>query len=250
MIFSPIYFFVVLAFAVLPIRLAHKPVHKVTVRTHPHETISSMLYSAYADVFAKAETKKTLEVLNSQSLFLLLSSRLDCVEHTTIRYYLDTVKLVLKDYPASECRMNTNERHLSILKPAFNFHTTVHGSLGRVHDELMYKSQNYVELLPIPQTGFYDYSALDYDMECLAGHNELMQIMYHENLVELVLKMVVQVPAKCSFSLVNLAFANEYTSEYKVEIPVNATLNCQSGTSPTCRISTALTRNTRYKLQE
>lgn len=242
MIFSPVFLFVVFAFAAPPIPLAHKPVHKVTVRTHPHETISSMLYSAYADVFAKAETKKTLEVLNSQSLFLLLSSRPDCVEHTSIRYFLDTVKLVLKDYPASECRMNTNERHLSILKPAFNFHATVHGSLGRVHDELVYKSQNYVELLPIPQTGFYDYSAHSY--------NELMQIMYHENLMEVALKMVVQVPDKCSFSLVNLAYANEYTSEYKVEIPVNATLNCQSGTSPTCRISTALTRNTRYKLQE
>lgn len=244
MLFIAVAFYCLLALA---IPLSHKPVHKVTVRSHSPELVASMLYKTYADVFALAETPKTLSVLNSQSIFLQLSSKPECVEQSLFRYFLDTVKLILKDYPASECRMNTNERHLSVLKPAYNFHATVHGSLGVVHDELVYKSQTYIELLPIPHTGFYNYSGLDYNMECLARHHELMQIMYHETLVEVALKMVVQVPEKCSFGLVNRAFGNEYTSAVKVEIPVNATLECHSGSSPTCRVSTALTRNTRYK---
>lgn len=229
------------------IPLSHKPVHKITVRNHLPELVSSLLYKAYEEAYSLNPSAKAVGALNSQSYFLQFSGRPDCVEEALFRYFLQTVRLVSKSYPASECRMNTNDLHLSVLKPVYNFHATVHGSLGIIQDELKYKTQAYIELLQITDESFYNYSRLDYNMECLAEYQQLMQIMYRETLLEATLQRVVEVPDACSFSHVNLNFGTEYASEVKVQIPVNATFVCQSGPSSTCRKSTAVTSNSRYR---
>lgn len=238
---------IVFIIPVIATPLANQAVHKVSIHDHPKDMVSSMLYNTYSEVFDLGKTPKALAKLNSQSIFLQLSRKLECLEQSLVRFFLKTVTLTQRNYQASECRINTSDRHFSVLRPTFNPLAILHGSLESGHDELKHKTQLYIESLPIAQIGFYNYSALDYDFECLARQHELMQILYRETFLEAKLKKVVNVPEKCSFANVNPAFGTEYISEVTVEIPVNGTFECKLGTSPTCRKSIATSRNSRYK---
>lgn len=228
------------------LQMSH-PVHLVSAKSHPQDIVASMLYLTYGDVYHLQDPPMPLSVINPQSLFLHLSSRSGCVDQSQFEYFLDTVRLTQRDYPASDCQINTSTRHLRVLHPYSNFHFSLHQSKGQVHDELLEKCQLYIEQLPIPNIETYNFSVVDDKFECLAHHQELMQIVYHETFLEIALKVVAQVPDDCSFANVNRNFNQQYISEVKVELPVNGTFRCQSGTSPTCRASTALTRRPRYK---
>lgn len=234
---------------VLCLHLSKIPVHKVTIKTHPVEIVSSLLYDAYAAVYSLNPQANPSYITNYESMALQYSGSQSCVENAAIRYYLVNASLVHKEYPASECILNTNNQYQAVVTPTSNFHLSVHGMKGRLSDELDYKTRLYLEQISTCQYDFNNFTGLNYNLECASDYYELMQVNYREAVVEARLQIAVTVSDECPFSDLNSSFGTEYDKAIiSVEIPVNGSFYCHVGRSATCRMSMAHTRNARYRL--
>lgn len=235
--------------AVLAMHSSKIPVHKVTTKTHPNEIVGALLFDAYSAVYQLGPDPNPTYITNYKSVALLYSGRQSCLDDAAIRYYLQNATLRHKEYPASECTLNTNNHYRAVVTPTPNFHLSVHGTQGRLEDELTYKTQLYLEDVSQCRYEFYNFSSLNYDLECTSNYYELMQVSYKETIVEATLRVAVTVLEECPFSDLNPNFNTEFDAQTQtVVIPVNGTYYCHSGRSPTCRMSLAHTQNARYRL--
>lgn len=229
------------------------PVNKVTTRTHDRSVVSALLYDIYSMVYNLNPRPNPNYLVNFESLALQYSGSDQCIHETAVRYYLSKLELKTKEFPASECRVNMNEQFQLAVCPQPNFHLLLRGKPLLLEAELNWKLQLYVEQLDnevVKGLRFRDCENLNYDLSCAANYYELVQVMYEELVLDATLEVKALVPEKCSFELVNSKYATEFTYTKSVLIPVNGTFVCKHGRTPTCRMSTAVSKNARYKLYE
>lgn len=127
----------------------------------------------------------------------------------------------------------------------------MHGTTDMLTDELETKAAKYILELPSFDFKFEQFEDLDYGLECDSGFQELMQVMYREKVLIVNLQLEVTVPEPCSFSKLNAEYDTLFNKSYQsVQIPMSGEFYCQLGTSVSCKMSMANTRNSRYRLFE
>lgn len=231
--------------------VAQKPIHKISTKTHAPDVVSSLLYQYYSEVYALSDNVNKHYIANFNSIALQYTSDPFCVEQSSIRYFIKSFALDHNDYPASQCSLNLSNRFASVVTPDENFHLHVHGSQDEIPGELQQKAQSYIEDLPDIDFLFYDFSDINYDLQCLLGSHELMQVVYREKVLDVVLQVLVTVPEQCTFRTLNPEFHTQFEkSSVDVQIPVSGEFICQSGKTAYCKKSFAETGNPSYRLFE
>lgn len=231
--------------------LTQKPLHKISVKTHEESLVSSMLYAFYTDAYNRNAKPSSSYIANYNSIALQYTSDPYCVESSSIRYFIKSFTLGHNEYPASMCNLNLNNRFVSVVTPFPEFHETVRGTLDQIPAELLSLSRAYIEDLPDFSFQFYDFQNLNYDLECNNRYFELMQVMYLESVLEVNLQVLVTVPSKCSFKLLNADFDTIFDKgSTEVQIPVSGEFFCQAGKTPYCKKDNALKKNLNVRLFE
>lgn len=174
-----------------------------------------------------------------------------CLKGTEIFYFLKTMKTTIKLYDASECRINLNPQYQVILNPTENIQQFIHRVDDPVMKSLELKLIEKFNQDCIPgmlNLKFYDFDNLDYNVECLIEYRDIAQIKLQELNLEVEFQQVVKVPDECGFKKFDLEFDGTYASNVVVDIPINGTFLCQQGRTSSCKKSTTLYSNARYKL--
>lgn len=235
----------------LALPLGQKPILKVSVRTHDQGLVTSMLYDAYSEAYKLKEESNGNYITNFSSLALQYSADKYCVENSAFRYYIKSFRVEQKEYPASQCALNLSPKFSSIVMPEPEFHKFVHGTTDLLSFELETRAQRFILELESFDFKFEQFDDLDYDLECIAGYYELMQVIYNEKVLTVNLEVQVSVPPECTFSKLNSDFDTTFDkSSRTLTIPMRGEFYCQSGSSVSCKKSMANTRNFRYKLYE
>ncbi|WPK27487.1 hypothetical protein PUMCH_004876 [Australozyma saopauloensis] len=240
--------FLLLSFA-LP--FGQKPILRLTANSHDKSIVSSILFEAYSEAYLLNAHAKANYITNFHSLALQYTADDYCVDKTSIRYYVKSFAVDTKSYPASQCALNLNSRFSSILLPEEDFHENVHGTTDLLTYELEMRAELYILELPSFSFEFNDFDDLNYDLECFSEYYELMQVMYQEKVLTVNLQLQVTVPDQCTFKKLNPEFDTNFDQLFQtVQLPMSGEFFCKSGTSVSCKMSMANTRNVRYKLFE
>lgn len=226
-----------------PIVISQSPFYKVTTATHDRSTVTSFLQQAYRSILGDGNPLKA-----SPELSLLTRERL-CYEHTTILFYVKALNLVTKDDTALECRTNLNSKFSSVVRPIPNVHEQLFflsDALEKQLEEALIERFLYYPHLKNYQ--FSNFTGLDYDMECLAGYQELMQVRLKTQAIEAEVEQVIQVPPVCEFAMVKQNYEGESRLNLKLVLPMNSELYCRKGRTKSCNRISAEYKNSRYKV--
>ncbi|OBA18023.1 hypothetical protein METBIDRAFT_47901 [Metschnikowia bicuspidata var. bicuspidata NRRL YB-4993] len=231
--------------------VAQKPIHKVSTKTHDAKLVSTMLYGFYSEAYNLRDNANQHYILNFGSIALQYTSDPYCVEKSNIRYFIKSFSLVHHEYPASPCSLNLNTRFAEVVEPSPSFHVSVHGTLNRLSSELLQKSETYIKDLPDFDFHFYDFTDLNYDLQCESGYHQLMQVIFQEKVLQVNLQVLVTVPEQCTFNKLNPEFLTVFeAAKAVVHIPLSGIFYCQSGKTASCKKTVANTKNPRLKLYE
>lgn len=168
----------------------------------------------------------------------------ECTENSKASFYLVSVKLAEDDRVASECRLNLSQRFNAVVMPEEQVHQLVHSNNDKVMTEIEQKLVEKFKTLPkLQDYGYYNFSSLDYSLECNCGFQQLCQVKLHETVLEATVEKSVEVASGCG-----TGNEGKITEVLLIKIPLNGTFVCHFGRSLTCQISTAKTTKARYKL--
>lgn len=233
------------------IPVAQKPILKVSTRTHDTDLVTSMLYDAYSEAYRMTEDSNENYITSFSSLALQYSADKYCVENSAFRYYIKSFTVEHMEYPSSQCALNLNTKFSSIILPEPEFHKFVHGTPDLLSFELETRAQRYILELDSFDFKFNQFDDLDYDLECSSAYYELMQVMYKEKVLTVNLEVHTSVPSSCTFAKLNPEFDTLFDkASYTLHLPMTGEFFCKSGSSVSCKMSMANTRNARYKLYE
>ncbi|KAK6455516.1 uncharacterized protein RJT20DRAFT_47708 [Scheffersomyces xylosifermentans] len=222
-----------------------KPILEITSRTHDRRLISQLLYKSYEEYLTLVSSNRSpMHVSNDK-----INSDRECIENTVIRYFLKDIKYITKQYEASECRINTNNKYKSVLQPTPNIHVLVHETSDTIQKQLETKIELELQKNDkFKDTKFYNFENLDYSIECLIGYQEIAQVKMEENDIEAMIEKIVEIPDACSFQKVKHDFDGKHYETIKIDLPLNGTLYCRRGRSSTCNRANSEYKNSRFKV--
>lgn len=207
---------------------------KISARTHPSWTVSSLLLEKYKEIGALSSTPDQY-LPKAQAL----AANDACIEKSCFRYKLESALLAESTHPASECRLNRDEYYVTIVSPLTNFHNSLHKPANEIESGLHDNLKLYMAKV-LPEIEFSDFLNLDYDFQCRGGHYELTQVVLQQTVVKASIKLQVSVPPECSFSNFDPRLGDEYTAMMETEVPVNASFVCVKGRSRDCSMRNAV----------
>ncbi|EAZ62880.2 predicted protein, partial [Scheffersomyces stipitis CBS 6054] len=197
------------------------PILRITSKNYDRHLISQALQKAYEDVFALTPNNHALLHLSSNSK---INTERECIEKTVISYYLRDLKFITKEFEASECRVNTNNKYKSILQPTSNIHHLFHSSSDNIQIQLEASLMDEIQKSKtLGDIEFNQFDSLDYSLECLIGFQELAQVKMEETDIQTTLEKVIQIPAACGFQKIQSSFEGIHYETVKIDLPVNGT---------------------------
>lgn len=215
-------------------------VMKMTVATHDRKTIVDSLQAAYSLLFPHGVLASTHDVIKR------MDNQRQCLENTSVKYYLRSMKPATRQIQASECRLNLSRKFKAVLVPSFSVHETL--SMHSETKDLETRVIDIVQHDPQLHLSFYHFDDLNYNLQCYLEHHEVGQVKLLLRVVETTLEKVVHVPPACGFTHVQPLFDGQYAEPVVFDIPMNGTFVCDFRRSDVCNAQSAETSNAHYKL--
>jgi hypothetical protein len=213
------------------------PILTISSKTHDQSLIAKFLQ----------ETFESLGPTSQRNLYI--QRERTCIVKTSIRYYLRNLEETNQEYEGSECRTNANQKFKSVLKARSNIHELVHGHKDQTSLQLEnILIQQFEHRQNLKDYSFYQFDDLDYNLECLLGYQDLMQVKLNETAIEATFERVIDVPDSCEFQQLFRDFSGQKRDQVAIKIPLHGNLYCRKGKTSTCTRTMAETRNSRFKL--
>ncbi|EGV61450.1 hypothetical protein PSN45_000118 [Yamadazyma tenuis] len=174
-----------------------------------------------------------------------------CITGTEITFFVKGFEIVQKEYEASECRINLNPEYQVILSPTAGFSSFIHqynDPLTKSVEMNLMKKFSGSKIPKIGEIKFYNFHALNSELECLVEYQEISQVKMKEWNLQVHVQEVIEVPESCGFQRFDKSFDGTFVEALEVNIPINGTFYCRNGRSSTCKKSTAEFSTPRYKL--
>ncbi|KAI3405667.1 hypothetical protein KGF56_001685 [Candida oxycetoniae] len=230
------------------------PIFKITAKTHDRNTISDFLQQV-ANKITNSPTNlskfKAWSTSSNNGASLNNDAEKQCLEDSSIKYYIRSLTLTDQIYDASECRINMNPRMQSIIQPTYNVHNLILRENDTIQTQLKYVLvDEFNRYEQFKDYKFNDFENLNYDITCLIDYQQLMQVEFRETLIEVGLERRVEIDNSCEFNKLNLQFTGTAIDYVTSHVPLNGTFFCRKGRSSTCNRSIAESKNARYKLPD
>lgn len=227
-----------------------EPIVRISSKKFDRLSIIKMLLQCYEKMFPAANGHAPMHLGSGG---WVVNDERSCIQDTEVSYYVKSIALNSKEYEASECRINLNQRYKAIVSPSLNIHEYIHmkddSVLAHVESTLIEK---FATMPKLSEFKWYQLSDLNYKLQCLIDYQDIGQVKLKEDIVEVELERVFDIPHSCGFNRYqkNDQSSIRFTDTQTVQIPINGTFYCRNGRSSTCNRSKADFLYPHYKLFE